>query len=93
MSFAELKVLENQSNIDTLHLVISHFTYEKSNHREMVVDIQGSGYVYTDPQLHSEEKSYGRADRGPTGFKKFLETHQCNSVCKKLMLPDPKSIA
>ncbi|KAL7549164.1 hypothetical protein ACHAWF_012437, partial [Thalassiosira exigua] len=41
----------------------SHFTYEKSQHQEMVVDIQGSGYVYTDPQIHSAKKEFGRADR------------------------------
>ena len=73
--------------------MFSHFTYEESNHLEMVVDVQGSGYVYTDPQLHSVEKSYGRADRGETGFNKFMKTHQCNIICRKLKLPDSKSVA
>jgi len=52
----------------------------------MVVDIQGSGCVYTDPQLHSTEKKFGRADRGTTGFDKFFQTHKCNFICLELGL-------
>lgn len=32
----------------------SHFTYEKSNHEIVVVDIQGVDDFYTDPQVHSQ---------------------------------------
>ena len=35
-----------------------------------MVDIQGAGSVYTDPQLHSVAKKYGRADRGTLGIAK-----------------------
>jgi elongation factor 2 kinase len=31
----------------------SHFTFECSNHQLMVVDIQGVGDLYTDPQIHT----------------------------------------
>ena len=31
----------------------SHFTYSNSSRTEMVVDIQGVGRWFTDPQLHS----------------------------------------
>jgi len=54
----------------------------------MVVDIQGSGFIYTDPQLHSKSKEFGRADRGDTGMEDFLKTHKCNGICKRLGLPD-----
>lgn len=64
----------------------SHFSYEHSNQNEMVVDIQGSGYAYTDPQLHSKKKEYGRADRGESGFKDFFRTHKCNHICIALGL-------
>ena len=31
----------------------SHFTFEKSGHELIVVDIQGVGDLYTDPQIHT----------------------------------------
>lgn len=64
----------------------SHFTYEKTDGNEMVVDLQGSGFKYTDPQLHSLSLRYGRADRGQTGFEDFFRTHECNACCKTLGL-------
>lgn len=54
----------------------------------MVVDIQGSGYIYTDPQVHSMSREFGRADRGTSGFKDFFKTHKCNFICKGLNLKD-----
>lgn len=32
---------------------LSHFTFERSGHELMVVDIQGVGDLYTDPQIHT----------------------------------------
>lgn len=32
----------------------SHFTFERSGHQLSVVDIQGVGDLYTDPQIHTE---------------------------------------
>lgn len=32
----------------------SHFTFERSGHQLIVVDIQGVGDLYTDPQIHTE---------------------------------------
>ncbi len=31
----------------------SHFTFERSGHELMVVDVQGVGDLYTDPQIHT----------------------------------------
>lgn len=64
----------------------SHFTYEQSKQKEMVVDIQGVGFAYTDPQLHSVSLSYGRADRGTRGFNDFFKTHKCNDYCRAMKL-------
>ena len=37
----------------------SHFTFERSGHELIVVDIQGVGDLYTDPQIHTTEgKNY-----------------------------------
>ena len=33
----------------------SHFTFERSGHELIVVDIQGVGDLYTDPQIHTAD--------------------------------------
>ena len=88
-------VLEPDRSADALRTeqlelpqAFSHFTHEATGGDEMVVDIQGSanGCCYTDPQLHSRDCRYGRADRGEKGFVDFFASHRCNSVCRRLAL-------
>lgn len=70
----------------------SHFTFEKSGKTEIVVDIQGVGDCYTDPQLYSVsllyQEPYGPADWGIQGISNFFRNHRCNAVCRGLGL-DP----
>ena len=33
----------------------SHFTFERSGHQLIVVDVQGVGDLYTDPQVSSQD--------------------------------------
>ena len=33
----------------------SHFTFERSGHQLIVVDVQGVGDLYTDPQIHTSD--------------------------------------
>jgi len=66
----------------------SHFTYEATRGDLVVVDVQGVGETYTDPQIHSTTgKGYGLGNQGRAGIKKFLATHSCNGVCLTLGLP------
>lgn len=65
----------------------SHFTYQATKGKMIVVDIQGVGDVYTDPQIHSnipesEPPIWGQGDMGDTGIYKFFESHRCNALCK-----------
>ena len=39
----------------------SHFTHTASSGGEMVVDVQGVGDLWTDPQIHSDKLRYGQA--------------------------------
>lgn len=74
----------------------SHFTYEVSAHTLLVVDIQGVGDLYTDPQIHTiTGRDFGKGNLGLKGFEKFLKTHRCNSICRFLKLPpvNPKYTA
>eukprot|EP00670_Eutreptiella_braarudii_P000169 CAMPEP_0174301330 /NCGR_PEP_ID=MMETSP0809-20121228/58988_1 /TAXON_ID=73025 ORGANISM="Eutreptiella gymnastica-like, Strain CCMP1594" /NCGR_SAMPLE_ID=MMETSP0809 /ASSEMBLY_ACC=CAM_ASM_000658 /LENGTH=422 /DNA_ID=CAMNT_0015407069 /DNA_START=23 /DNA_END=1291 /DNA_ORIENTATION=+ len=66
----------------------SHFTYVHSKGKLIVVDIQGVGDRYTDPQLHSLKQQYGPADLGHRGMQLFFKTHTCNSICKGIGLTD-----
>lgn len=66
----------------------SHFTYERSNHQLLIIDIQGCGDLYTDPQIHSVNRTdFGVGNLGDRGMKQFLETHQCNAICRMFGLP------
>lgn len=66
----------------------SHFTYEASGHQILVVDIQGVGDHYTDPQIHTcRGKEFGKGNLARRGFERFLESHRCNLICRYLKLP------
>lgn len=46
----------------------SHFTFERSGHQLIVVDIQGVGDLYTDPQIHTERGTdFGDGNLGRLG--------------------------
>jgi hypothetical protein len=60
----------------------SHFSYEETGGQLIVVDIQGVGDMYTDPQIHTADgQGYGRGNLGVEGINKFFSTHACNSIC------------
>ena len=41
-------------------------------------------YQLTDPVIHSPCQEYGTNDWGDMGIQLFLNTHKCNSYCRKL---------
>jgi len=66
----------------------SHFTYHHTKGALCVVDVQGVGDSYTDPQIHtSTGKGFGLGNLGEAGMERFLDTHRCNKICAYLQLP------
>jgi hypothetical protein len=78
----------------------SHWVYEYTHHTTLVCDLQGildmEGkrplFRLTDPAICSKDYKrnkycYGKTDLGMVGIREFCRKHNCNDVCKGLMLP------
>jgi len=85
---------DNDGHVETellLPQAFSHYTYERSNNLLVVVDIQGVGSFYTDPQIHTfNGEGFGLGNMGHNGVTKFLKAHECNDICRLLELPAVK---
>ncbi|OAA57623.1 MHCK/EF2 kinase [Niveomyces insectorum RCEF 264] len=67
----------------------SHFTYERSQGRFLVCDLQGVGELLTDPAVHTldpDRFNLSSTNLGEEGFKFFFASHDCNAICRKLAL-------
>lgn len=74
-------------NIRLTPQAFSHFTFERSGHQLIVVDIQGVGDLYTDPQIHTEKGTdFGDGNLGVRGMALYFHSHLCNRICKVMGL-------
>ena len=71
----------------------SHFTYEKSQGKLMVLDVQGAGLTLYDPEIASAELTDGdgslrfcNGNLAEGAIKNFFAKHKCNFYCRILQL-------
>ena len=69
---------------------LSHFSYEKSEKKLLLVDVQGSGYDFFDPEIASDnlydsitnEILYCTGNLSKMAIKNFIQKHNCNKYCE-----------
>ncbi len=71
----------------------SHWSYIISKKYLLVTDLQGalvanSNYILTDPAITSPESPdrFTNTNLGEDGIERFFKSHQCNHICKYLVL-------
>ncbi|XP_023420113.2 alpha-protein kinase 1 [Cavia porcellus] len=92
------KVVKTEYKATEYGLAYGHFSYEFSNHRDVVVDLQGwvtgngKGLIYlTDPQIHSVDQKDVTTNFGKRGIFYFFNNQHvtCNDICHRLCLTRP----
>nr|XP_045000490.1 alpha-protein kinase 1 [Jaculus jaculus] len=92
------KVVKTEYKATEYGLAYGHFSYEFSNHRDIVVDLQGwvtgngKGLIYlTDPQIHSIDQKGITTNFGKKGIFYFFNNQHasCNEICHRLSLTRP----
>ena len=82
-------------SVDDIPSCFSHFSYQHTQGREMVTDIQGIDasrgslrHIFTDPQMHTVPycKTFGIGNISSRGMQNFLSTHICGHTCHSMGL-------
>ena len=75
---------------------LTHFSYEESKEKLLLVDLQGSGYNLYDPEIataddlnhSSTERFFCAGNLNELAFDNFFTHHKCNIYCKLISLTE-----
>jgi elongation factor 2 kinase len=70
----------------------SCFTLFFTGGKMVVVDVQGVGDTYTDPQIHCNEGLWGAGNFREKGIAKFRASHKHNNLCLALGMCKPHEV-
>jgi len=72
---------------------LMHYSYKKSNEMLMITDIQGFGFILTDPEIatkdimNSEDKwNFCPGNCSLIAITNFFDKHTCNRYCQLMNL-------
>lgn len=66
---------------------LSHHSFQTTNGKFMVTDLQGHNNLLTDPVIHTEQELFNdQGDLGKKGMENFFTAHECNRYCSLLGL-------
>uniref|UniRef100_A0A7M5XME7 Alpha-type protein kinase domain-containing protein n=1 Tax=Clytia hemisphaerica TaxID=252671 RepID=A0A7M5XME7_9CNID len=75
---------------------LTHFSYQESYEKLLLVDLQGSGYTLYDPEIatadelqqNENERYFCAGNLNETAFTNFFDAHKCNIYCRLLGLKE-----
>ncbi|EFP75676.2 uncharacterized protein PGTG_01007 [Puccinia graminis f. sp. tritici CRL 75-36-700-3] len=93
-SNTDFNISPNQPGMDPKILQLmntfTHWTYNTSEGKNLVGDLQGVGPLITDPQiLDMNENLWTLGNNSADGIQAFIKDHICNEVCQAIGLPPP----
>lgn len=87
-------ILQDSSETAVKAETFAHYTYEKSEKKLMVLDVQGVDFTLTDPEIASAELMdstnkilFCSGNLSIMAIEAFLSMHACNNYCLLLDLP------
>ena len=76
---------------------LAHFSYQESDGKLLLVDLQGTGYNLYDPEIatsadldkdEQDERFFCAGNLSEVVFTYFFESHKCNLYCRLLGLTE-----
>ena len=78
---------ERLGNTLSMADALVHFSYSHSNHRMLLVDVQGVECQLTDPEISTlEQNDFCIGNCGKEAFQLFFFQHKCNEFCEALLV-------
>ena len=76
---------------------LTHFSYQESGEKLLLVDLQGTGYTLYDPEIataneleesKTNERYFCAGNLNEIAFTNFFDSHKCNLYCRLLGLTE-----